>query len=94
MSFASHTPLIKTLRARLTVLHVGALAITLAVNAVISAVYYLRLISVMYFDAGTVVNEPARQPAAWIAGLLCSAATLALFVAPQWLWTAAMTALR
>lgn len=48
------------------------LAITLAVNAVIAATYYLRLISVMYFEQSTVVLETSRQPAAWIAGCLCA----------------------
>lgn len=70
------------------------LAITLAVNAVIAATYYLRLISVMYFDPSTTVAEPSDQKAAWIAGCLCAVATLALFVMPQWLWNAADLALR
>jgi NADH-quinone oxidoreductase subunit N len=70
------------------------LAIALAANAVIAAVYYLRLISVMYFEPNTVVAEPSRQTSAWIAGLLCAVSTLLLFVAPQWLWTAAATALQ
>lgn len=69
------------------------LAITLAVNAVIGAAYYLRLISVMYFESSTTVAEPDRQPAAWIAGCVCAIATLALFLAPQTLWNAAWTAL-
>jgi NADH-quinone oxidoreductase subunit N len=69
------------------------LAITLAVNAVIAATYYLRLISVMYFEQSTVVPETSRQPAAWIAGCLCAVATLALFLMPQPLWDAAVHAL-
>ena len=69
------------------------LAITLAVNAVIAATYYLRLISVMYFEQSTVVLETSRQPAAWIAGCLCAIATLALFLMPQPLWNAAVHAL-
>jgi NADH-quinone oxidoreductase subunit N len=69
------------------------LAITLAINAAIAAAYYLRLISVMYFESSTTVTEPTQQNASWIAGFLCAAATLALFLMPQWLWTAAKFAL-
>lgn len=69
------------------------LAITLAVNAVIAATYYLRIISVMYFEQSTVVRETDRQPAAWIAGCVCAVATLALFLMPQPLWNAAVHAL-
>lgn len=69
------------------------LAITLAANAAIAAAYYLRLISVMYFEQSTTVTQPSRQYAAWIAGLLCAVATLALFLSPQSLWSAAAYAL-
>ena len=69
------------------------LAITLAVNAVIAATYYLRLISVMYFEPSTTVSEPSGQNAAWVAGCLCAVATLVLFVMPQWLFDAASLAL-
>ncbi len=69
------------------------LAVTLAINAVIAATYYLRLISVMYFEQSTTVSEPSDQNAAWVAGCLCAVATLVLFVAPQWLWNAAALAL-
>lgn len=69
------------------------LAVTLAVNAVIAAVYYLRLVSVIYFEPSTTVVEPSRQNAAWVAGLVCSVATIVLFVLPQWLWNAASLAL-
>ena len=62
-------------------------------NAVIAATYYLRLISVMYFEQSTTVSEPSNQNAAWVAGCLCAVATLVLFVAPQWLWNAAALAL-
>lgn len=70
------------------------LAITLAVNAVIGAAYYLRLISVMYFEPSTTVHESSHQNAAWTAGCLCAVTTLALFVMPQWLWDAATLALK
>lgn len=73
------------------------LAIVLAVNAVIAAVYYLRMISMMYFEPAAAESAvsaeiPAAgiQPAAWVAGICCAAATLVVFVAPQWLWNAAM----
>jgi NADH-quinone oxidoreductase subunit N len=69
------------------------LAITLAVNAAIAAAYYLRLISVMYFEPSVTVTEPSHQYSAWIAGLLCAVATLVLFLMPQGLWTAAAYAL-
>lgn len=69
------------------------LAITLAVNAVIAAAYYLRLISVMYFETSSTVAPRDRQLAAWIAGCVCSIATLGLFLAPQSLWDAAKAAI-
>ncbi len=69
------------------------LAITLAINAVIAATYYLRMISAMYFEQSTDVRGASRQPAAWIAGCVCSVATLALFLVPQPLWDAAFYAL-
>jgi NADH-quinone oxidoreductase subunit N len=69
------------------------LAIVLAVNAVIAATYYLRMIASMYFEQSTVVRGLSRQPAAWIAGCVCAVATLALFVLPQPLMDAAVRAL-
>lgn len=70
------------------------LAIVLAINAVIGAVYYLRLIAVMYFEPTTIVAERDRKPAATLAGLICAVATVALFVGPQLLWSAAAAATR
>lgn len=69
------------------------LAIVLAVNAVIAATYYLRMIASMYFEQSTVVRGLSRQPAAWIAGCVCAVATLALFAVPQPLMDAAVRAL-
>ena len=69
------------------------LAIILAINAVVAATYYLRIISSMYFEQSTVVRGPSQQPAAWIAGSVCAIATLALFAVPQPLWDAAVRAL-
>lgn len=69
------------------------LAMVLALNAVIAAAYYLRMIGLMYFEKSqTVVDSEPRSTSA-IAGLICSAATLLLFLKPQWLWDAAVTAL-
>lgn len=73
-----------------------SLAAVLALNAVIGAVYYLRLITLMYFEdpaARSVflpsAEQPTAHPTAWIAGVACAVATLGLFVMPQWLWDAA-----
>jgi NADH-quinone oxidoreductase subunit N len=64
------------------------LAMLLAANAAISAYYYLRLVALMFL-------EPAEQTESkpvhvgwtpWLAGIICAAATIAIFVAPQWLW--------
>jgi NADH-quinone oxidoreductase subunit N len=65
------------------------LAISLALNAAISAWYYLRLIAVMFLEA-----PPEGQPkklclAPAIAGAVCSIATILLFAAPQTVWDAA-----
>lgn len=68
------------------------LAITLAVNAVIAAWYYLRLIAVMYLDAPPGEKHLFLQIPAWLAGGICTIATVAVFVVPQWLWDAAVRA--
>lgn len=72
------------------------LAVVLAINAVIAATYYLRMIAVMYFEpsaAGSPDAVPgaavASRPAAWVAGSVCAVATLVVFLLPQWLWNAA-----
>jgi NADH-quinone oxidoreductase subunit N len=68
-----------------------ALAMLLALNAAIAAWYYLRLIALMFLDAGPATSESARrpmEPVAWMAGAVCTIATLALFFSPQWLWDA------
>jgi NADH-quinone oxidoreductase subunit N len=67
------------------------LAVFMAVNAAISAWYYLRLIGVMYLQAPKAAGRPMESPA-FIGGLLCAAATIGLFVAPDWLWQAASRA--
>jgi NADH-quinone oxidoreductase subunit N len=69
--------------------HIGhALAIVLAINAAISAYYYLRLVALMFLEP-TGEPIPERRQLAWapcLAGVVCSVATIALFVMPQWLW--------
>jgi len=65
------------------------LAIALALNAAISAWYYLRLIAVMYLE-----QPPAAEPrkvslAPAIAGAVCTIGTVLLFLSPQALWNAA-----
>jgi NADH-quinone oxidoreductase subunit N len=64
------------------------LAVIMALNAAIAAWYYLRLVALMFLDAEA---EPASRPrtldwSSFLAGALCTAGTILLFVAPQWLW--------
>lgn len=64
------------------------LAIVMAVNAAIGAWYYLRLIALMYLEPAS-EHEMAPQPlvwSSWLAGTICTVATILLFIAPQWLW--------
>jgi len=68
------------------------LALVLALNAAIAAWYYLRLIGTMYFEPSQAETEPSNDSAAWLAGTLCTVATVALFAAPQWVWDAALRA--
>jgi NADH-quinone oxidoreductase subunit N len=68
------------------------LAIAQGINAPITAWYYLRLVAVMYLQPAEHEGEPGQEPAASLAGACCTAATLALFVVPQWLWDAASRA--
>jgi len=71
------------------------LAIVLAVNAAISAVYYLRLIVVMYLDAPKdTVPTTSQQYPAWIASAGCVVLMIGLFIAPQCLWDAALRAIQ
>ncbi|WP_437226482.1 NADH-quinone oxidoreductase subunit N [Planctomicrobium sp. SH661] len=68
------------------------LAGLLAVNALIAAWYYLRLVAVMYLESPKEDVESRMEPTAGLAGVLCTLATIALFVAPQWLWDAVLKA--
>lgn len=68
------------------------LAVIMALNAAIAAWYYLRLIAVMFLDSAAVTPVASRLPSrrggwsAWLAGAICTAATVGIFLSPQWLW--------
>jgi len=66
------------------------LAIFLAINAAISAWYYMRIVAVMFLDAEAQETVVPRQIvwAPWLAGAACSIATIVIFLSPQWLWDA------
>lgn len=70
------------------------LAAVLALNAAIAAWYYLRLIALMYLEPVDAAEAEAHPLdwISWLAGAVCSVATLILFVTPQWLWDAALRA--
>jgi NADH-quinone oxidoreductase subunit N len=63
------------------------LAVIMAVNAAIGAGYYLRIVAAMYLrPAPAAPQAPISEFPAFLGSLLCAAVTLALFLAPQWLW--------
>jgi NADH-quinone oxidoreductase subunit N len=64
------------------------LAIAMALNAAIAAWYYLRLVALMFLEPSTEMKAtPARITwTAWLAGIICAAATILVFISPQWLW--------
>jgi NADH-quinone oxidoreductase subunit N len=69
--------------------HIGrGLAIALAINAAISAWYYLRLVAVMFLEPADQDADESRTLvlAPWLAGAACTLVTIVIFVAPQWLW--------
>ena len=68
------------------------LAMTLALNAVIAAAYYLRIIGVMYFEKSQVIVDAEPRSTSVLAGAICSVATVMVFLKPQWLWDAAAAA--
>lgn len=68
------------------------LAILLAVNAMIAAFYYLRMVAVMYLEVPQDDAAPTLDPVSGLAGVLCTIATIAIFIAPQWLWDAVLKA--
>ncbi|HEY4234984.1 MAG TPA: NADH-quinone oxidoreductase subunit N [Lacipirellulaceae bacterium] len=64
------------------------LAALLALNAAIAAWYYLRLIALMFLetDPDAEKRRNKKELVAWLAGVFCTAATVAIFFSPQWLW--------
>jgi NADH-quinone oxidoreductase subunit N len=64
------------------------LAIIMALNAAIAAWYYLRLVALVFLDPPAKIgHEPGRVTwSAYVSGTLCAAATIWLFISPQWLW--------
>ena len=65
------------------------LAIILAVNAAISAYYYLRLIGAMYLNPGVGPSASHPAPAPVAAAIICCVLTIVLFAAPKHVWNAA-----
>jgi NADH-quinone oxidoreductase subunit N len=64
-----------------------SLAILMGLNAAIAAWYYLRLIALMFLEPAAETTEiRSVDRMAWLAGAICTAATIGLFIAPQWLW--------
>ncbi|HVT26626.1 MAG TPA: NADH-quinone oxidoreductase subunit N [Lacipirellulaceae bacterium] len=66
------------------------LAIILAVNAAISAWYYLRIVALMYLEPAASDEESGPRRivlAPWLAGAVCAIVTIVIFFAPQWLWS-------
>lgn len=64
-----------------------SLAVIMAVNAAIGAAYYLRIIAAMYLRPEPESPRIAKpELPALMGSLICAAATIALFVYPQWLW--------
>src|SRR3954471_22896768 len=64
------------------------LAVSLAINAAISAWYYLRMVALMFLDPADLEAAQSREIvwAPWFAGATCALATIVIFVSPQWLW--------
>lgn len=58
----------------------------MALNAAIAAWYYLRLIGVMYLQPADKHASRRIEAPAFIGASLCAATTIALFIAPDWLW--------
>ena len=69
--------------------HIGrGLAIALAINAAISAWYYLRMVALMFLEPADPAADQSRTIvwAPMLAGTACALVTIVIFVAPQWLW--------
>jgi len=65
------------------------LAYIMAFNAAVSAFYYLRMIAAVYLKPGTGPTTMHMPIPATFAAVLCTVATLAVFLAPQRIWDAA-----
>ncbi len=66
------------------------LAYIMAFNAMVSAVYYLRMIAAIYLKPGTGPTTTHAPAPAMVASVLCTVATIAMFLAPQSIWDRAM----
>ena len=64
-------------------------AVVMAVNAMIAAWYYLRIVIVMYLRAPENATSRRMEPPALLGAALCAAATIGIFIVPDWLWQAA-----
>lgn len=65
------------------------LAYIMAFNAAVSAFYYLRMVAAVYLKPGTGPTTMHAPAPAMVAAVICSIATLAVFIAPQRIWDAA-----
>ncbi len=65
------------------------LAYIMAFNAAVSAFYYLRMIAAVYLKPGTGPTTMHMPVPATFAAVLCTVATLGVFIAPQRIWDAA-----
>jgi NADH-quinone oxidoreductase subunit N len=65
------------------------LAIVLAVNAAVSAFYYLRVVGAIYLQPGVGPSASHIAPAPVVAAALCTILTLGLFAKPEAVWDAA-----
>lgn len=63
------------------------LAMLLAINAAISAGYYLRLIAAIVLRDPIRTEEQATESPSLLALTACTAATILLFFVPGWLWS-------
>ncbi len=65
------------------------LAYIMAFNAAVSAFYYLRMIAAVYLKPGTGPTTMHMPVPATCAAMICTVATMAVFIAPQRIWDAA-----
>jgi NADH-quinone oxidoreductase subunit N len=68
------------------------LTVIAAVNAAIGAVYYLRILGVMYFRSPLRPVATARGVGPLVAAAVCTVGTVAIGVYPQFVWNLAKTA--